>query len=117
MIVHTDEELVHAASAAVRRNGHAVSGFTDPIVALHAIEAAMEPPALVAGIRFGVGRLHGVALGLMAARKRPGTPVLLLASSDDAGHAKGVGRVIPADSPPQAIADALEGLLRSGSFG
>lgn len=117
MVAHIDADLVAETAAAVGRNGHQVTGFTDPIMALRAIEDAAEPPALVAGIRFGEGRLHGVALGLMAIRKHPGAPVLFIAAPEDVEHTLGVGQVIPAGCTATEIAAALELLLRARGFG
>lgn len=80
--------------------------------ALQFLETIREPSALVCCVRFGPGRLHGIALGLMARRKHAGTKILFLSAADDAEHAREVGRVVAASAPPRAVAQALEQLLR-----
>jgi DNA-binding NtrC family response regulator len=110
-IVHIDDRIAEDLADAIRRNGHDVACFTDPMAALRFLEATGEPSTLITGIRFGLGRLHGIALGLMARRRHAGTKILFISEAEDAEHAHEVGRVVAAGTAAQDVAEALEQLL------
>lgn len=110
-IVNADQNYANAIADEVRKNGHSVVSFADPLTALQFIEDAAPPGALITGVRFGTGRLHGVALGLMARWKHPGTKLLFLVSSEDAEHAREVGPVVPTGTDAAEVAALFERLL------
>lgn len=110
-LVYGDQVYAEAVADAIRANGHNVLCFTDPLPTLQYIEAATEPLALLTGVRFGTGRLHGIALGLMARWKHPGTKLLFIVTADDADHAREIGRIVPAGSEPAEVAAVFEDLL------
>jgi DNA-binding NtrC family response regulator len=113
-IVHSDQDIAEAVGGAVRQNGHEVTCFTDPMAALPFIEDARRSFALIACVRFGPGRVHGIALGLMARRQRAGTKILFMSEPEDAELAREVGSVISAAASAAEVARALEQLLLSG---
>lgn len=84
------------------------------MAALQYIENAKTPSALIACVRFGAGRVHGIALGLMAQRKHPGTKILFMSAPEDAELAREVGSVVSDTASAADVAWALEQLLLDG---
>ncbi len=102
LIVHNDLAFVAVATATLRGAGHDVASFTDPIVALDALEAARRAEVLITRVLFPKGKPNGVSLALVAQSKRPGLRVIFVARADQERHAKGVGDLfmpMPVDLP------------------
>ena len=61
VIVHTDAAFLEAVCAALSASGKSVSGYSDAMQALDALEGATTTDVLVTRVDFGRGTLNGVA--------------------------------------------------------
>lgn len=110
VLVHPDDAVAAAIAEALRRCAYSVWAFSDPINALSFVELT-PPDALVTAVRFGAGKLHGIALSLMAGLRRPGLKALLLVEPRDRVHTDPLGEYLPAPGDPSSVVEVLDRLF------
>jgi DNA-binding NtrC family response regulator len=109
VLVHEDPVLVQEATAALALAGHDVTGFTDTMAVLEALETAQMPALMIAGIKFPPGKPNGLALARMARYKRPGIKILFTALEEYREHTEDQGEFMPL---PISIPDLLKTVLK-----
>jgi DNA-binding NtrC family response regulator len=105
VVVHDDPAFVDEATAALRISGYDVAGFTDPMIALNALEAAEKVEVLVTRVRFAPGKPHGISLAMMARYKRQVISVLFVAPPEFADYVHDIGHLMLL---PVGIPDLVE---------
>jgi DNA-binding NtrC family response regulator len=113
VVVHDDTDLVEELAALLRKDGHDVATFPDPLAAWDALEAAARTEVLVTRVEFPPGRSHGVALTSMARSNRPEIRVLLVASPKYQREAEDVGTFMSWPAQTEEVAEAVNRLLSS----
>ena len=111
MIVHNDEAFLEAMCAALSASGKRVSGYSDAMQALDALEDVTTTDVLVTRVDFGRGKLNGVALARMAQFRRPEVKVLFIARTENKEYTTGVGESLTAPASVADIAAAVDRLL------
>ena len=114
VVVHDDQEFRVCLTTGLSVRGHGVAGFTDPLAAWDALDAAQAVEILITRIYFAPGKSNGVSLARMALLKRPGIQVLFLARLENAHHAEGIGTVLPLPVKIPEVMAVVERLLTSG---
>lgn len=109
VVVHNDTEFAGPVSRSLREDGYDVMVFPDPLVALNALEAAERVELLITRVEFPAGRSNGMALALMARRKRPGVPVLFVCRPQFRKDVEDLGEVL---TTPVSIAEVVEAATR-----
>jgi DNA-binding NtrC family response regulator len=109
VVVHNDAAFSGPVSRALREDDHDVMVFPDPLVALNALEAAEQVKLLITRVEFPAGRSNGMALALMARRKRPGVKVLFVCRPPFRKHVEDLGEVL---TTPVSIAEVVEAAAR-----
>jgi len=110
VVVHPDAEHGSAIASACCALGFKASRFTDPIDAISYIERS-PPRALVTAVWFGEGKLHGIALTLMARLRNPSLTTLLIAEPLHQAEAQRIAECVPAPGQPAVIAETLSRLI------
>jgi DNA-binding NtrC family response regulator len=113
VVVHDEPEFIDQLTSALVLAGHGVVAFTDPMAALSAFDAEGDLEVLVTRIRFGPGKLHGVALARMARSKRPGIRVLFTALPEFSEYAEGLGKFMPMPVSVTDVVAAVRSLIGS----
>ena len=111
VVVHGTPEYLDQAVAALGRAGFESAAFSDPILALEALEDAQGLEVLVTRIEFAKGKLNGVALARMARIKRSRIKVLFTALPEFERHTEGLGMFMVAPVPISDIVTAVSRLL------
>ena len=111
VLAHDDAEFVENAVMALRDAGYEVTAFTDAMSALAALEAAQRVEVLITRAQFPEGQLNGVALALMARRKRPGVKVLFVALPETQEHTEGVGEFLPTPARADDVVKVVDRLV------
>jgi DNA-binding NtrC family response regulator len=114
VVVHDDPELMQEYTGALKAAAHEVQGFSNPLIALTALEAAHTIKLLITVSDFGPGKLNGVALARMARLKKPGVAVLFLGAPEEKPHTKGLGEFLEAPASVESVLEAANRLLSSG---
>ncbi len=117
VVVHDDPAFLEASSAALQGAGHEVASFTDPMVALNAIEAARRVEVLVTRVIFPEGKPNGVSLALVGQTKRPGLKVLFVADRKFKRHTEGIGEFIPHPVELSSLVEAVTRLVQESRQG
>ena len=110
-IVYTDAAFLEAVCAALSASGKSVSGYSDAMQALDALEGATTTDVLVTRVDFGRGTLNGVALARMAQFRRPEVKVLFVARTENKEYTRGVGEALTAPAAVPDIVAAVDRLL------
>ena len=114
VVVHDGPDFAEQTATMLRgMAGCDAVPFIDPMVALGALEDVRTIELLVTCLEFGSGKPTGIALALMARRKRPGIKVILVGPLELAPYADGIGSFIEAPVSAAAIAVAAIRLLQS----
>lgn len=79
------------------------------MAALTAPEAAQQVEVLVTRVRYAPGKPNGIALALMARRKRPGIRMLFAVLPEFEVNAAGLGEFL---AMPVSVAEVVETVLR-----
>ncbi len=111
VLVHNVRKFATDAAAALRDAGYEVAVFTDPIVALDALEAAETVDLLITRVNFPKGRPNGVSLALMARSKRQDLQVLFAARAEMQPHTEGIGEFLAAPIHIPALMATVRRLL------
>jgi DNA-binding NtrC family response regulator len=111
LIVHDNDHMREQALVALRTAGHEVIGFSDPIAALTAIEAASRVRVVVTRVNFGEGKLNGVALARMLKIKRLGVKMVFIGLAESLPFADGLGECLPMPLDIEALVEAVTRLL------
>jgi DNA-binding NtrC family response regulator len=114
VVVHDEPELGDQLAGALRRAGHEVEAFVDPMVALDALDAAQNIEVLITRVQFLSGKPNGIALARMARAKRPGVRVVFTARPEFEAHAEGLGEFVSAPIDIPEVVAVVERLLNAG---
>jgi DNA-binding NtrC family response regulator len=110
VLVHDDPLFVEEGATALCAAGYEVAAFTDPMLALNALDAARTIELLITRITYPPGKPNGLALARMARTRRPQIRILLMAIPEAERHAKGWGEHLPL---PATIAELVEATQRA----
>jgi hypothetical protein len=83
--------------------------FSDPMVALNALEGTVRIEVLVTGLDHGPNKPNGISLALMARSKRPGIRVLFVGDGALAHYAAGLGEFM---AEPVSVVDVVGHVIR-----
>jgi len=111
VVVHDDQPFVDELVTGLRKEGHDVARFPDPLAAWDALEAAKPTEVLVTRVRFAPGLSNGVALALMAKNKRPNIQILFTALPEYREDTAELGAFLPMPVGPQDAIEAITSLL------
>lgn len=111
VVVLDNAETAALLARTLRANGHGVQPFSDPMLALDALERAQHVELLITCLRFAPGRPTGRSIALMTRYKRPDIKLILLCHAEEEEFAADLGRCLglPVDVPK--VAAAAEQLL------
>jgi DNA-binding response OmpR family regulator len=112
VLVHDDPDFVEQAAAALCQAGYDVAGYSDPMLAISALDAANRIEVLVTRATFGPHKPHGLSLALMARAKRPGVRVLFTARPEFEEHTRGIGQFMPLPVRALDLVAAVRRLLQ-----
>lgn len=117
LVVHSEADALNMMVCALRTAGLDVTGFTDPLVALDAIEADSRVRALVTRVDFGPGKLNGVALVRMLHHNlRRDIGVVFVGRSENERHLDdGAGAFVPHPVDTNLLIGAVERILAENS--
>jgi DNA-binding NtrC family response regulator len=111
VFVYDDPEFTERVAATLTQAGYDVAAFTDPMLALDALDAAKTIEMLITGVIFGPGKPHGLALALMARARRPNIRILFMAVPAAAEHITGWGQFVPLPATPAEVLGAVREIL------
>jgi len=111
VVVHDDPDYLGELATLLRRDGHDVATFPDPLAAWDALEAAKRIEVLVTRVEFPPGRSNGVALARMARSKRREIRVLITALPEHAKDAEELGTFLPLPVDVAEVAQVVKSLL------
>lgn len=111
VVVHDDTVFSDAVGSAFRGAGYEVVVFSDPLMALAALEQSAPADILITRTQFPQGKPHGVALAQMVRLKRPEVRILITGKSHLAHFADGVGEFLPHPVTVTEMVAAAERLL------
>jgi DNA-binding NtrC family response regulator len=97
----------------LRRAGHTVSVFSEPLEALNALETTRDVGMLITRVRFSPGQPHGIALARMARLKHARIQILFVARAEFAEEAKDLGEFIPMPANVVEVVKAVERMMKS----
>jgi DNA-binding NtrC family response regulator len=97
VIVHNHPVFLERVTLALRESGHEAAVFTDPMIALAALEAAENIDVLITQVEFPKGKPSGVSLALMTRRRD--LLVVFIGQADQERYTDGIGELmtIPVD--------------------
>jgi DNA-binding NtrC family response regulator len=113
VIVHDDRGFLDPLASALRRAGHSVAGFSDPMAALTALDAPEKIALLITGVQFPPGKPNGVALACMARSKRRKIQVIFTARAEFAEYSEGLGTFIAVPVDLAEVVATVGRLLRA----
>jgi DNA-binding NtrC family response regulator len=108
VFVHDDPQFVEEGAAALRWVGYEVAAFTDPMLALNALDAARTVELLITRIAYPAGKPNGIALARMARHRRPHIRILLMATVETAPYAGDWGEHLPLPATPDELVAAAQ---------
>lgn len=111
VVVLQDSAVVDAVTNAIRANGHTVQPFTDPILALAAVERAKRMALLITCVQFPPGKPNGRSLALMARQKRPGIKLIFICEPRQEQYVADLGPRLPPPVEVPKVAALAEQLL------
>jgi len=118
VVVHDHTDLADRIANGLRASGYEASSFADPMAALTALETPEPIAVLVTRVRYPTGKPNGIALALMARRKRPDMRVLFVALPEYELNAAGLGEFISMPVEVSDVVAAVDRMLMSdGSHG
>ena len=117
VIVHDHPIFLKAATSALRACGHDVVAFSDPFVALEAIEATKKIEVLITRVTFPSGKPNGVSLALMARTRRSGLKIVFTAQAGHKKHTDGIGELLPHPIDMSKLVETVTRLARSHDNG
>lgn len=113
VIVHDHPTFLKEATSALRASGHDVVAFSDPFIALEAIEAAKKIEVLITRVTFPSGKPNGVSLALMARTRRSGLKIVFTAQAGHKKHTDGIGELLPHPIDMSKLVETVARLARS----
>lgn len=111
VVVLQDSATVDGLTSAFRANGHTVQPFTDPMLALAAVEQAKRMELLITCVQFPSGKPNGRSLALMAQQKRPGIKLIFICEPRQEPHVADLGLCLPSPVDAAKVAALGEQLL------
>jgi DNA-binding NtrC family response regulator len=105
VVVHDDPDFGMSVAVALKVAGYDAAMFSDPMIALDALDAASRIEMLITRIVFPPGKPNGVALARMARAKRRSIRVLFTAGAEFAWLMDGLGEFLAA---PVEVADVVQ---------
>lgn len=115
VVVFHDPKITEELAYAIRSNGHVVQPFTDPMLALNALEQAQKVELLITCVQFSAGKPNGRSLALMARRKRPGIKCMFLTRPGEDQHVRDLGECVSLSTHIPSLAGMADALLGSVS--
>lgn len=116
IFVHDEPAFSRNAIAAIRRVGHSVVHFADPLNAYDAIlarDGASQARLLITRVRFAGGAIHGIALARMSLYRNPDLRILFVALPEFAGEAAQFGEFLPMSVSLEELAAAATRLTHA----
>ena len=110
MIVHSEDEFLQRAAAALRSAGYEVTARHDPYDALSILDGAAPVDVLVTRTAFPEGRPNGISLALMARRKRRGIKIVFTSREENERFTTGIGELVP---HPVSLPGLVEAVSRA----
>jgi len=114
VVVLSEPGLAESVASSIQELGHEAAPLTDSMSALHELETAARIELVVTGAEFPSGKPNGVALALMARRRRPGIKVLLVGRPELQSYIDGAGTFVPSPVTPLQLATAAVDMLDHG---
>ena len=112
VVVHDDPVFIERVVEALRRAGHAVVVFPEPLAALHTLDdPGSDANLLITRAQFPVGKSNGIALARMTRSKRPDMKVLITGKEHLAEFAEGLAEFLPHPVDINELVAAAERLL------
>ena len=112
LVVHDEPEFIDQAVKALRHAGWEAEGFTDSMVAVHALDDPGKIELLITRVQLGPGKPHGVSLAMMAKSKRPKIKVLFTALPEYEEQVQPLGKFLPLPVGTAQLLEAVERLLK-----
>jgi DNA-binding NtrC family response regulator len=115
VLVHDDPDFLIQMTVALHNAGFDVAAYIDPEAASAALETPSTVELLITRVQFSSVTTNGIALSLLARRKRPHMKVVFTVLRELADQTRGFGDFIPWPCPIEDVVDAARGrLARSG---
>lgn len=109
VLVHDDPKFVEQCAAMLQSAGYHVAAFSDPLLALDALDAARTVELLITRVAYALGKPSGLALARMAKLRRPNIRVLFLALPENAVHIDSDwDEPLPLPTTPAALVEAVK---------
>jgi hypothetical protein len=107
VVVHDDASFT---AAVLEKLGPNVAWFTDPTVALTALETARKITFLITRLQFADGQPIGLSLARLARAAKPDVRVVFTGKPQHRGFARGLGEFIPEPVEATHLAMVIEWL-------
>ena len=111
VLVHDDPAFTDQCANALRNAGYEVAAFTDPMLALDALDAARTVELLITRIVFTPGKPNGISLANMARLRRRQIRVLFMALPEYQHHVRDWGEHLPLPATPEELVEAAHKVL------
>jgi DNA-binding response OmpR family regulator len=108
VFVHDDPEFNERGTIALRAAGYDVASFTDPMLALDALDEARTVELLITRIILPAGKPDGLALSRMARLRRPQIHILLMATAEAKHLTRGWGEYLPLPATAEELVIAAQ---------
>jgi DNA-binding NtrC family response regulator len=95
--------------------GHKTRAVPDSLTALDVLEDGSSTDVLVTSLDHAIGKPNGIALALMARKRRPDIRVLFVGLDHLASHAAGLGAFLAAPVTVSDVTEQIIELLEAGS--
>ena len=111
VVVHQDASVAASLAKAIEANGRTVQAFSDPLLALTALERPGQVELLITCVAFAPGRPHGLSVALMARMKRHEIKLVFLTRPGEEEHVRELGECMLLPVNAQRLAELAERLL------
>ena len=105
VLVHDDHTFLDSLGAGLRRDGHDVLTYGDPMPAWDTLRATANIGMLITRVQFASGKALGIALARWARASCPGVRIIFIARKDFESAAEGMGIFL---RTPVTVNDVIE---------
>jgi DNA-binding NtrC family response regulator len=109
VLVHDDQTFLGDLADGLRREGHDILTYDDPMPAWDNLRATANIGMLITPVQFAPGKPHGVALARWARASCPGVRIVFIARGDFEAAAEGLGIFL---RTPVTVNDVIETVAR-----
>jgi CheY-like chemotaxis protein len=111
VLVHDEPKFVDGLENALRRAGHQVATFSDPLTAWTSLEAPRRIEVLITRLEFPPGKSNGLALARMAHARHRDINVIFTATARFARQVDEVDTFLPTPVAPSVVVETVERML------